>query len=252
MRRNIILNVLWAGLIYACVATILLTFVVPLNAQTRKQYWNWTEPGEHHKSIVIVRATYDYREKSGGTFGSGVYINYKGMHGILTARHTVTRRPQYIRIIDYLGRMTNPCRLISKTSDRIDLAFIKYYNKELTPLSIAESKPIPGQEYELVGWGGPGNDEKETNAIRHFWVTCIPTTTSSKNEYRGGICLGDSGGPILTKDHKVAGIVLQGYHPRSARWPSFKDCNSCFYSDMVKFLDRLQPVQASQNIPPDG
>jgi len=223
-----------------------LLLVLFLSGIVKGQTWDWSEPKEHHKSIVIVRSSERNTENSGGAFGSGVYIQYKNMFGVLTARHTLRNR--YTRITDHLGHITNACQSVIKDTPQNDLAFIKYYNKNLTPLEIAENKPTLDKKYEFVGWGGPGVGERnQTNSLRHFWSVCKSSKVRNRNEFTGSVTLGDSGGPVLTEDHKVAGIILEGWgNLQRNNWPYSKDSQTCYYSTMVAFLDSLAPQKVMQ------
>lgn len=221
---------------------LFLTTISPSSAQENK-YWNWSDPSAAHHSAVRVMV----EEPNGAKkYASGIYIEYGKLKGVLTVKHLM-RDVQDIRVITQNGDISTACSTAWTDRDGHDFSFVTYQNKNLTPLSIAEVGPIPGQRYEII----PLTDSKKKgiSVLRAFYMNCVeslnPTGQKSHNldYYDGYTISGDSGSGILNSKHQVVGIQSAGYEFTGTSIGVkrlHRGSVSSKHTFLVAFLNRLQ------------
>lgn len=166
---------------------------------TCAQHWKWTEPAEHHKSVVAVLA--------GNAGGTGVHI---GNGFLLTAAHVAETQSGYVTFPNgnrYAWRMARRHYV-----GDIDLAVL--YSAECAGepwARVAQEPSRHGEMIELVGLGGPGpNNDGASKTYRHFEMQVLSETNDVRLVTSGVVTYGDSGAPSFNSRGEVVGIQSAG------------------------------------------
>lgn len=202
-------------LIYFLICVILMSWACLANAQT----WEWSSPAAHHAAVCRIQ--------SGNRGGSGIYIKYGELRGVLTAAHIADGRDAQVTFSD--GTKATGNSTIDKFGH--DVAFIFVNNPATTPVAISNMDPRPGDRVEFVTTGGP------EHRLRMFWAT-IRATGSSVTEYDCDVLAGDSGGGILNAQAELIGIQSFGYLPLTS-WPAYRGSGSASCKPIRDFLGRV-------------
>jgi len=203
------------------------------------QKWDWSKPGEHHKSVVriLTREKTDINSDGSWFYGNGVYITYGKLTGILTAYHVIGNR-KTLQIIKQGGAISEYCSTFFKDKNGHDLAFIPYVDKTLKPLELAGSKPKVGTRYETVSLIG------DDSAVRSFYINKVKTRVHNVDEYDSFSLSGDSGSPIFNEEHKVVGVYISSADDKNVNTIWAKTVNNGIHSPkydlIIAFLNRLQ------------
>lgn len=186
------------------------------------QYWTWSPKGQdHHAAVCQVR--------SGRNGGSGVYVEYSGVRGVLTARHVVTSPTATVTFGDGTTATGNV------TTDRYgyDIGFI-FVTVSKTPVRIATRPPTSGERVEYVTYGGPSN-----RTLRHFYA--VYQGTGVTDAY---VTSGDSGGAIFNSRGEVFAIQSVGRSHAIAdngggQFPVYKGSGFAPNSATTHFVQRV-------------
>lgn len=148
--------------------------------------WEFTPPAAHHAAAVKVNG------------GSGVYVSFEGLTGVLTAAH-VGNAP-----IEWRDGTTSSSANCHRDKFHHDVAFIVAEHPTIKPLAIASEDPQEGQPIEVVGFGGV------RRAIRHYTGRVLPGGPDDHFVLSCAVAAGDSGGGILNDRHEVISVVSAG------------------------------------------
>ncbi len=200
----------------------MITWVLALgfaNSIADAQTWNWSPPAPHHTAACVVQ--------SGDRGGSGIYIKYGDLRGVLTAAHITKGQDTQVTFSD--GTKATGKSTIDKFGH--DVAFIFVDNSAITPVAIANIDPQPGDRVEFLTTGGP------EHRLRMFWAT-IRTIGESVTEYNCDVLAGDSGGAILNTQFQLVGIQYAGRFPLTT-WPAYRGAISVSCKPIRDFLGRV-------------
>lgn len=149
------------------------------------------------KSLVVVRATNRAGDESG--FGTGFAVHQPGL--IATARHVIGDGRDFV--VELPDGSTAPVLEVFASSSQLDLAIIRIDNTSLPPLplsseDIAEKRP-------LVALGHPRGKRNQMASGVFSGIHAIEGI--GMLELAMPIEPGNSGGPVLTTDGQVVGLV---------------------------------------------
>ncbi len=149
------------------------------------------------KSLVVVRATNRAGDESG--FGTGFAVHQPGL--IATARHVIGDGRDFV--VELPDGSTAPVLEVFASSSQLDLAIIRIDNTSLPPLQlssedIAEKRP-------LVALGHPRGKRNQMASGVFSGIHAIEGI--GMLELAMPIEPGNSGGPVLTTDGQVVGLV---------------------------------------------
>lgn len=220
----------WIDVILMCliIAVILVLCVLHANAQT----WNWSPPAPHHAATCKVQ--------SATGRGSGIYIEYGDLHGVLTAAHITEGQNTEVTFGD--GAKATGESTIDKFGH--DVAFVFVTHPALLPVPMATTDPKPGEKVEFLTVGGP------ERRLRTFWAT-IRAIRDRVTEYNCDVLSGDSGGAILNTKGELIGIQSFGCDPLTS-WPAYRGAGSASCKPIRDFLGRVAKCGPKGCPRPDG
>jgi S1-C subfamily serine protease len=152
---------------------------------------------------AVVRLTVPIKQGA-RALGSGVLAGTDDRFGyVLTAQHVVRDadgRPK-VRFVD--GTVEHGDVLKSDASS--DVAVIRVNRPEISPVEWADDSPKKGDELVAAGFGGDGEYQEALGPVIGFTDRTMeaPDWMIVKAEVRSG----DSGGPVLTRDGKLVGVL---------------------------------------------
>jgi S1-C subfamily serine protease len=155
------------------------------------------------KHPAVVRLTVPMTEGA-RSLGSGVLAGADDRFGyVLTAHHVVrdaTGRPN----VRFANGNTQVGEVL-KADAAADLALIRVNRPEIAPVEWAAAPPAKGDELVAAGFGSDGSYLEATGLVVGFTdpTQQTPYWMILKAEVRSG----DSGGPVFTKDGKLAGVL---------------------------------------------
>ena len=232
-------------LIYLIVIT---AFWIGIKMQeANAQEWDWSPPAKHHEAICSVMAlveTNQGQKTQGWLRGSGVFIEYGELRGVLTVAHAMTGKGIIVEFSNGTKSAAD-----DYTTDKYghDLAFIFLVTPgSVEPARIAEVSPGTGSRVEIVTTGGP-----ETR-LRSFWAT-VKTVDAAITEFDCDVLSGDSGGGIFTSANEIMGIQAYGVEKiaTSEKWSAFRSAGAASCSRIRGFLDRIVKARGG-NCGPSG
>lgn len=203
-----------------------------LVSAAQAQYWQWSEPAEHHKAAVVVRSP-----ESGGSMAvtSGTYISFGQGTGVLTCAHGIKSREVDVTFSD--GRVERGLATCDK--DGHDIAFVYVTHPTIQPVPFSQSPPQVGERVEFVTYGGPDT------SIRYFWAQ-VTSTTSQSTETTGKVTYGDSGGGILNERGELVAVQSVGTGGKlttanvgGASFDVFQGSGSASFPAIQAFLNRV-------------
>lgn len=190
------------------IGVIVFSFCGGLRSQVGRDtgFWNWTEPAEHHKAVVLIRV--QLPDSFDPIFGR-LAVSSSGAGGVIsgglvvTAAHVV-EGSKTIDVLFFDGRKASAT--IHYINCEQDVAILRCEIPDGIPaLEVAACDPIEGEAVEVCGFGGT-TDVKE---IRHF--SSVVSVSSARFIGLNSYCItGDSGGVILNKKNQVVGVVSGG------------------------------------------
>jgi len=212
-------KVISAGLTFAVWWLIFFRCILP----TPGQSWEWSPAAPHQAAVCEVR--------SGDRAGSGVYVRFGALRGVLTAAHIVIAGESTVRFSD--GAEQTARTTVDKFGH--DVAFVFCTHPTIAPVPICEVDPIPGERAEMLTYGGPS-----MHTLRRFWAV-VEATQGDVTRYRCDVISGDSGGAILNGHHELIGIQAHGYEPIPARtgWYAYHGGGSASCRPIRAFLGRV-------------
>lgn len=149
------------------------------------------------KSLVVVRATDRTGDESG--FGAGFAVDRPGL--IATARHVIGDGRDFI--VEMPDGKTAKVIEVFASSNQLDLAIIRIDNETLPPLSI--SVETISQDRRLIALGHPRG--RRYAAASGTFAGIFELEGVRMLELAMPIEPGNSGGPVLTEDGQIVGLV---------------------------------------------
>lgn len=196
--------------------------LVPVR-ELNSSYWQWSPAADHHRSVVIVSCN--------GGQGSGGYVHYQGISGVLTAAHVATGAKATVRFPDGTEKTGD----VTQDKYGHDVAFV-FVTHDVPAIVVAPSDPIPNERLEYHGYGGP---EAE---LRHWYARHVETDDRFLNS-DANVIFGDSGGPILDSKNHLVGIQSTGNAGGTAgpdqRFPVLQGAHSPATRHIRALLDRI-------------
>ncbi len=207
----------------------LLVVAVLAPATHGAEYWRWSPSQPHHNAAVQVRV--------GTSFGSGIYVAYGELRGVLSAQHVGSGRTA-ATVTWSDGTQTAGHRTIDKFSH--DLAFIFTRHPSIKPIELAEGEPRAGDRLEVLGFGGP----KTNPPLRAFFGDYVapPENVVSRSHHILDcyVIHGDSGAGVL-RGAKLIGIAVSGTagEGRLGGVPVYKQTCAVRWTPIRNFLARI-------------
>jgi S1-C subfamily serine protease len=156
------------------------------------------------------------------SLGSGVLAGADKRFGyVLTAHHVVRDADGQPKVRFANGAVQ--AGHILKTDSAADLALIRIDRPAIPPVEWAAASPTEGDELVAAGFGSDGEYQEAAGPLVGFSARTeeSPDWMIVKAQVRSG----DSGGPVFTKDGKLAGVL----------W----GCNDNTYASPVTRLDKF-------------
>lgn len=155
------------------------------------------------KHPAVVRLTVPLKDGV-RSLGSGVLAGTDDRFGyVLTAQHVVrdaTGRPK----VGFANGAVKDGDVV-KSDAAADLALIRVNRPETLPVEWAAAPPAKGDEVVAAGFGSDGRYLEATGPVLGF------TDRTRQTPYwmilNAQVRSGDSGGPVFTKDGKLAGVL---------------------------------------------
>lgn len=228
MRKNPLdawsLFIFWTWVMFAI--GLLLLAVHSVDAQT----WDWSPPAPRHAAVCRV--------ESGNRTGSGIYVKYGDLRGVLTVAHIPIGEKVTVEFSDgqkVTGKFV-------KDEFGHDIAFVFVNNLSVTPVPMAEQDPLHGDRVELVTKGGP------EHRLRTFWGTKQDAGTDI-TKYNCDILSGDSGGGILNTQGELIGIMAFGRSGRirGLAWNAYHGAGGVSCGRIRNFLKRISNSKFRRN-----
>lgn len=216
--------VVWLAIcIWAAVVIVAIVFVCSI---VTAQSWDWSPPAPHHAAVCKVT--------SGNRSGSGIYVQYGKLRGVLTVAHISTGGRATVQFSD-------STKATGKTLDDKfghDIAFIFVSHPSITPVSIAKQNPLHLDRVEFVTKGGP------EHRIRSFWGN-KRDAGPDKTKYDCDVLSGDSGGGIFNTQGELVGIQAFGQGHKIAgqtAWNAYHGAGGASCERIRDFLKRISQL----------
>lgn len=192
------------------------------SAEVAQSLFAWSPGGKpYHANACVVKS-------SDGKCGSGVYLQYGGMVGVLTCQH-VAGGKMSATFSD--GKTLSGEHRTDKFGH--DIAWIAVKHPTIEPLNLSAVAPKPGERVEFVSRGGP------VSQLRHWYGTV--ESDGERLRVDANITPGDSGGTILNERGEVVGVSTDGAATATyvGGWVVYAGAGSPGYGPIRKFLQRL-------------
>ncbi|MFM7034690.1 MAG: serine protease [Planctomycetia bacterium] len=154
-----------------------------------------------HPSVARIVAPDD----GGVSLGSGVLVDINGTQGLVLTNWHVIRDTKSAVLVQFPEGFQSAGTVI-RQDEVWDLAALVIWKPRATPISLAEHPPQIGEPLTIAGFGR-GAYRAETGACTEY---LSPGTGYAKDlvELAATARQGDSGGPILNADGKLAGVLF--------------------------------------------
>jgi S1-C subfamily serine protease len=168
---------------------------------------------------AVVRLTVPVKEGA-RSLGSGVLAGADKRFGYVLTAHHVVRDAVGVPKVRFSDGTVQRGEVL-KTDSTADLALIRVNRPQIAPVEWVTAPPGKGDELVAAGFGSNGQYQEATGPVVGFTDRSekAPNWMIVKTEVRPG----DSGGPVFTKDGKLAGVL----------W----GCNGNTYASPVARLD---------------
>ena len=167
--------------------------------------WDWSEPAEHHKSIVRIHTGVQNGRKTDWYMGTGVITAVvNGKYQILTCSHVIHDGIKLVvRFSD--GTISTEGEILkelsSSTSDSALISMSIPENSRLKPVQVATNAPTMNEVVECCGYGG------SSNGLRTFYCEAGPMTSRQRTIVYQSFAPGDSGGPVFNDKQELIGLM---------------------------------------------
>jgi S1-C subfamily serine protease len=180
---------------------------------------------------AVVRLTVPVKEGA-RSLGSGVLAGADERFGYVLTAHHVVRDADGDPKVRFVDGTVEDGRVL-KTDADADLALIRVNRPTVPPVEWASASPAKGDELVAAGFGSDGTYQEASGPVIGFTARAekIPDWMIVKAQVRSG----DSGGPVFTKDGKLAGVL----------W----GCNENTYASSVARLHHFSQTKRGRLFP---
>jgi S1-C subfamily serine protease len=152
---------------------------------------------------AVVRVTVPIAEGA-RALGSGVLAGADERFGyVLTAHHVVKDADGHPKV-RFSNGSVQPGHVV-KTDSAADLALIRIDRPAVPPVEWAVASPTKGDQLVAAGFGGDGQYQEASGPLVGF--SARTEDTPDWMILQAQVRSGDSGGPVFTKDGKLAGVL---------------------------------------------
>ena len=154
-----------------------------------------------HPAVARIIA----RESSGVSLGSGVLVDSNGSQGLVLTNWHVIRDSQSAVLVQFADGFQSAGTVI-RFDEAWDLAAISIWKPEATPVQLAPRNPLQGEALCIAGYGRGAYREQRGRCTEYL----SPGSGYPKElvELQAPARQGDSGGPILDTEGRLAGVLF--------------------------------------------
>ena len=144
-------------------------------------------------------------ESTGVSLGSGVLVDVNGSQGLVLTNWHVIRDSRSAVLVQFADGFQSAGTVI-RFDEAWDLAAISIWKPKATPVQLAQRNPIPGEPLSIAGYGRGAYREQRGRCTEYL----SPGSGYPKElvELQAPARQGDSGGPILNADGRLAGVLF--------------------------------------------
>jgi putative serine protease PepD len=152
---------------------------------------------------AVVRVTVPMAEGA-SALGSGVLAGRDERFGYVLTAHHVVKDADGQPKVRFANGSVQPGRIV-KTDSAADLALIRIDRPAVPPVEWAVASPAKGEELVAAGFGSNGEYQEASGPLVGF--SARTEDTPDWMILQAQVRSGDSGGPVFTKDGKLAGVL---------------------------------------------
>ena len=144
-------------------------------------------------------------ESSGVSLGSGVLVDSNGSQGLVLTNWHVIRDSRSAVLVQFADGFQSAGTVI-RFDEAWDLAAISIWKPEATPVQLAPRNPLQGEALCIAGYGRGAYREQRGRCTEYL----SPGSGYPKElvELQAPARQGDSGGPILDTEGRLAGVLF--------------------------------------------
>ena len=144
-------------------------------------------------------------ESTGVSLGSGVLVDINGSQGLVLTNWHVIRDSRSAVLVQFADGFQSAGTVI-RFDEAWDLAAISIWKPKANPVPLAQRNPIPGEPLSIAGYGRGAYREQRGRCTEYL----SPGSGYPKElvELQAPARQGDSGGPILNADGRLAGVLF--------------------------------------------
>ncbi len=144
-------------------------------------------------------------ESTGVSLGSGVLVDINGSQGLVLTNWHVIRDSRSAVLVQFADGFQSAGTVI-RFDEAWDLAAISIWKPKANPVPLAQRNPIPGEPLSIAGYGRGAYREQRGRCTEYL----SPGSGYPKElvELQAPARPGDSGGPILNTDGRLAGVLF--------------------------------------------
>lgn len=144
-------------------------------------------------------------ESTGVSLGSGVLVDINGSQGLVLTNWHVIRDSRSAVLVQFADGFQSAGTVI-RFDEAWDLAAISIWKPQANPVPLAQRNPIPGEPLSIAGYGRGAYREQRGRCTEYL----SPGSGYPKElvELQAPARQGDSGGPILNTDGRLAGVLF--------------------------------------------
>ena len=144
-------------------------------------------------------------ESSGVSLGSGVLVDINESQGLVLTNWHVIRDSRSAVLVQFDDGFQSAGTVI-RFDEAWDLAAISIWKPKATPVSLAQRNPLPGEPLSIAGYGRGAYREQRGRCTEYL----SPGSGYPKElvELQAPARQGDSGGPILNANGRLAGVLF--------------------------------------------
>ena len=144
-------------------------------------------------------------ESTGVSLGSGVLVDVNGSQGLVLTNWHVIRDSRSAVLVQFADGFQSAGTVI-RFDEAWDLAAISIWKPKATPVPLAQRNPIPGEPLSIAGYGRGAYREQRGRCTEYL----SPGSGYPKElvELQAPARQGDSGGPILNAEGRLAGVLF--------------------------------------------